>query len=70
MKSTLTRREAGLLLMTASAVSAQNPQTPHPGPGADEDPAAAVEQRRRESAEQLAKFKLPFATEPAFEFRP
>jgi hypothetical protein len=63
MKPTLTRREAGLFVMAASALRAQNAEQPA-------DPVAAVAEGRRHQAEQLAKFKLPLTTEPAFEFRP
>jgi hypothetical protein len=69
MKSTFTRREAGLLLATASAVLAQRPQT-EAGATALEDPTAAVEQRHRDRAAELARVKLPLDTEPAFEFQP
>jgi hypothetical protein len=70
MKSTITRREAGLLAIAASALSAQNRQTPSPAATAEQDPTAEVEQRRRQAATQLAKVRLPLTTEPAFEFRP
>jgi len=69
MDARVSRRELGLLLAGAAALGAQNPGSPNPE-GGGANGADAVAQYRHDAAEELAHFKLPFFTEPAFEFRP
>ena len=57
----LTRRELPAALVAPAAALAQAP--------ANEDLKAAREQTRR-TGETLAKFEVPMATEPAFQFKP
>jgi len=65
MPNELTRRElAGLIV--APALLAQTPAATAPTP--DEELKAARDQNRQ-NQEQLAKFPLPMAVEPATHFR-
>lgn len=66
MAEKLTRRDAALLIAAGSAATAQNTQAPATP---NQDVSATVAERRREAAAKMAHFKLPMATEPAFQFR-
>ena len=72
MSRKFTRREAAIALSASSALLAQTPaQTPAQPPlpqNADEELRASREQLVQ-SAQQLAKFDLPMATEPAVHFK-
>jgi hypothetical protein len=64
-----------LALAGASALgnaAAQTPAQPVPASQGDAKPDAVAKAREdnRRSAEVLAKFEIPMATEPAFIFRP
>jgi hypothetical protein len=61
--SKLTRRELAAALSTSAVLLAQVP------PSADDELKTSIAQLR-ENAEQLDKFPLPMATEPATTFRP
>jgi hypothetical protein len=65
MSAKLTRRQ--LAAVPAAALLAQTPNPPIPQ-SPDEELKAAREQNRQ-IAEQLAKFPLPLATEPATHFK-
>jgi hypothetical protein len=66
MRTKLTRRQLAAAL-SAPALLAQAPSPPLPQ-SADEELKAARDQNRQ-VAEQLAKFPLPMATEPATHFK-
>ena len=59
----LTRRKLAVALVSATAVSGQEPQ-----PAAADDLKTARD-RMRANAEALAATPLPIATEPAFQFK-
>ncbi len=62
----VTRRSlARMLAAAAAATQTSGAQTPQP---ADADMQSARDQMRA-NAEQIAKVKLPMATEPAFQFK-
>jgi hypothetical protein len=61
----LTRRQL-VQAAAGSALAARAQTTPAP----ESDPAIAAHDANRRNAEALAKFELPMATEPAFEFKP
>jgi hypothetical protein len=62
-----TRRTLATVLSTSAALIAQNPGVPLPS-NPDEE-LKAVKDTIRQNSEQLAKFDLPMATEPAVHFR-
>jgi hypothetical protein len=66
MRTKLTRRQLAAAL-SVPALLAQAPSPPLPQ-NADEELKAARDQNRQ-VAEQLAKFPLPMATEPATHFK-
>ena len=61
----VTRRSLAKLLAAAAVVQKTEAQTAAPG---DADLQTAREQMRA-NADQIAKVKLPMATEPAFHFK-
>jgi hypothetical protein len=67
MRTKLTRRQLAAAALSAPALLAQAPSPPLPQ-SADEELKAARDQNRQ-VAEQLAKFPLPMATEPATHFK-
>ncbi len=60
--SRMTRRAFGLLLAASPAAVPQAPLS-------KEEELRAARERRLQTAQTLAKFDLPAATEPAFTFR-
>lgn len=64
----LTRRQAGILIATGTALGAQT--QPIAPPAAPQDIDTAIGEHRRDASAQLAKVKLPGSTDPAFVFRP
>jgi hypothetical protein len=65
MSAKLTRRQlAGL---SATALLAQTPN--QPAPQSAEEELKAARDQNRQVADQLAKFPLPMATEPAAHFK-
>ena len=62
-----TRRALAAVLSTTAALLAQNPGVPLPS-NPDEE-LKAVKDTIRQNSEQLAKFDLPMATEPAVHFK-
>jgi hypothetical protein len=62
---TFTRRQLAALaaIPAAGAVFAQTP------PAAETDLAKAVRENNRQMSETLARFEIPMATEPAFQFK-
>ena len=72
MSRRLTRREAAIALSASTALLAQMPaQTPAqpPLPQNADDELKASRDQLAQSAQQLAKFDLPMATEPAAHFK-
>jgi hypothetical protein len=63
-------RRGILALAVASQAIAQTPPPAVPPTGTKPDPLAAAREENRHSAEALANFDIPMATEPAFVFRP
>ena len=64
----ITRRS---LAASAVASAAALAQTPTPAPAAsDEELLQAAREQVKRNGEALAKFPLPMATEPAFQFKP
>ena len=61
----ISRRELGAVAVAAVVAPSAEPQTPAPQP----DLAQSVRDANRRNAETLAKFEIPIATEPAFEFK-
>jgi hypothetical protein len=61
-----TRRELALAVSTSAVLLAQAPAQLPPNP--DEE-LKAVKDTIRQNSEQLAKFDLPMATEPAVHFK-
>jgi hypothetical protein len=64
-------RRTMLALAGASAALAQTPAqtTPAPQAAAPTDPLEKARAENRQSAENLTRFEIPMATEPAFTFR-
>jgi len=66
MAAQISRRKLAVVL-AAPALVAQTPTASQPqDPGQE---LAAAREQNRQNAEQLAKFPLPMATEPATHFR-
>jgi len=63
----LTRRKLATVLVSATAMAAQQPQ-PAPQPAPDNDLQAARD-RLQATAATLAGTPIPMATEPAFQFK-
>jgi len=68
MPHKLTRRQLALTLSASPALLAQIPAPPPLPQNADEELKASRDQIAQ-SAQQLAKFDLPMATEPAAHFK-
>ena len=69
--SRMTRRQLGVAITAAAAAgiaAAQTPQAPARGPE-QEDLAKSAREAVTHNAQQLAKYEVPIATEPAFQFR-
>jgi hypothetical protein len=62
-----TRRQVATALVTSAALTAQSPNAPVPR-NSDEELEAA-RNSVRQNLEQLAKFPVPMATEPAVHFK-
>jgi hypothetical protein len=62
----LTRRELPAALVAPAAAMAQ---APAPAPPAGGDDLKAAREQTRRTGETLAKFEVPMATEPAFQFK-
>ncbi|MES1262172.1 MAG: hypothetical protein ABUS49_10585 [Acidobacteriota bacterium] len=62
----LSRREMAALAAGSALAVKSSAQTP---PAANADTAQAVREGNRRNSELLAKFDVPAATEPAFQFR-
>jgi hypothetical protein len=62
---TLTRRELATAAMAAVAAPSAESQTPQPAA----DLAKVVHDANQRNSEALAKFEIPMATEPAFQFK-
>ena len=66
----MTRRKlAFAALGSAVGLRAVGAQTPPAAPGQAEDLNAAAKEQVRKHSETLARFDLPMATEPAFQFK-
>jgi hypothetical protein len=61
---TLTRRELAAAAVAAVVAPSAESQTPQSA-----DLAKAVRDANQRNAEALAKFEIPIATEPAFQFK-
>ena len=61
----LTRRKLGTVLVSATAMAAQQPQ---PGPTPADDLKVARD-RLQANAAALARTPIPMSTEPAFQFK-
>jgi hypothetical protein len=76
-KIKFTRREIATALSTSAALLAQTPSPPPPqnvplSPPlslSPDDELKAARESNRQNSEQLAKFPLPMATEPAAHFK-
>ncbi|HYL75193.1 MAG TPA: hypothetical protein VEU96_13365 [Bryobacteraceae bacterium] len=66
MPKKFTRREVAVAITTSAALLAQ---TPSPLPQNGDEELKAVRDQLAQSAQQLAKFDLPMATEPAAHFK-
>jgi len=69
MSDGITRRRLGALIAAAPVMAARAQTAAPQAANAELDPGAAVRERRKRVADQLAKVKLPMPTEPAFVFR-
>jgi hypothetical protein len=70
-KIKFTRREIATALSTSAALLAQTPSPPpqQNAPLSPDDELKAARESNRQNSEQLAKFPLPMATEPAAHFK-
>ena len=68
MATKLTRREIAAALSVSVTALAQTPQAPPLPANPDEELKAAIA-LIRDNSDQLAKFPLPMATEPAVHFK-
>jgi hypothetical protein len=68
MATQITRRELAAV-MAAPALAAQTPSPAAPTPPDSSDELKAARDQNRQNQEQLAKFPLPMATEPATHFK-
>jgi hypothetical protein len=68
MATQITRRELAAV-MAAPALAAQTPSPAAPTPPDPGDELKAARDQNRQNQEQLAKFPLPMATEPATHFK-
>jgi hypothetical protein len=68
MATKITRRELAAV-MAAPALAAQTPSATAPAPPDASDELKAARDQNRQNQEQLAKFPLPMATEPATHFK-
>ena len=72
---TLTRRELAAAAVAAMAAPSAESQTPQPAADlaktdlAKTDMAKVVYDANQRNSEALAKFEIPIATEPAFQFK-
>ena len=66
MSTKLTRRQLAAALSTSAVLLAQ---APAPLPSNPDEELKAVKDTIRQNSEQLAKFDLPMATEPAVHFK-
>jgi hypothetical protein len=69
MPTHLTRRALAAVL-AAPALSAQTPAAPAPIPQSADEELKAARDQSRQAIEQLAKFPLSMAAEPATHFKP
>ena len=69
MPHKLTRRQLAASLSASAALAAQTPSPP-PLPQNPDEELKAARALVRQNLDQLAKFELPIATEPATLFKP
>jgi hypothetical protein len=70
MQQKITRRALGLFAAGTVAAAAQNPPTePPPLPANATEELTAARAAAHTAAEQIARVKLPMATEPAAHFK-
>jgi len=62
-----TRRQVATALVTSAALTAQSPNVPLPR--SPDEEIQAARNLVRQNLEQLAKFPVPMATEPAVHFK-
>jgi hypothetical protein len=64
----ITRRKLAAGALVSAAALAQNRQTA--APESDADLLNAAREQNRSTGELLSRYKIPMATEPAFQFKP
>lgn len=69
MPPKLTRRALTLALTASTTALAQNPPAPPPLPQNPDEELRAAKDQLAQSAQALARFDLPMATEPATHFK-